>query len=51
MNCWRNVTDKFNISPEDAEKEVMNNRLLLFSVITCTAITWKPVDRWDLQDC
>ena len=21
MNCWRNVTDKFDMSPEDAEKK------------------------------
>ena len=40
MNCWRNVADKFDMSPEDAEKKVKDIRL--FSAIT--AIIWKTVD-------
>ena len=48
MNCWRNVADKFDISPEDAEKKVKDIRLVFFSAIT--AIIWKPVDRWDRWD-
>ena len=41
MNCWRNVAlaDKFDMSPEDAEKKVKDIRLFF------SAITWKPVDR------
>ena len=27
MNCWRNVADKFHMSPEDAEKKVKDIRL------------------------
>ena len=27
MNCWRNVADKFDMSPEDAEKKVKDIRL------------------------
>ena len=48
MNCWRNVADKFDMSPEDAEKKV-KDICLFFSVIT--AIKWKPVDCWDRWDC
>ena len=42
MNCCINVADKFDRSPEDAEKKVKHIRLF-FSAIT--AIIWKPVDR------
>ena len=27
MNCWRNVADKFDMRPEDAEKKVKDIRL------------------------
>ena len=41
MNCWRNVADKFDMSPEDAEKSQGHSPF--FSAIT--TIIWKPVDR------
>ena len=41
MNCWRNVADKFDMSPEDAEKR--SRTFAFFSAIT--AIIWKAVDR------
>ena len=41
MNCWRNVADKFDMSPEDAEKS--QDHSPFFSAITL--IIWKPVDR------
>ena len=31
MNCRRNVADKFDVSPEDAEKKVKDIRLFLLS--------------------
>ena len=46
MNCWRswrNVVDKFDMSPEDAKKKSRTFAFFLFSAIT--AIIWKPVDR------
>ena len=43
MNCWRNVVDKFDMSPEDAKKKSRTFAVFLFSAIT--AIIWKPVDR------
>ena len=48
MNCWRNVADKFDMSPEDAEKKSQGHSPFFFSVIT--AVIWKPVDRWDPWD-
>ena len=31
MNCWRNVADKFGMSPEDAEKKVKDICLFFLS--------------------
>ena len=42
MNCWRNVADKFDMSPEDAEKK---SRTFAFFFSAITAIIWRPVDR------